>query len=191
MAMQLTLCGVLAASFGVAALVDHALGSSAVALGADQHKGPLHFRLPADWHVAYASADDPRIVGIAEEAKQPERAITIFSQPIRPLLPPWNYLQQSGLAEEIFGSAEPEQIGPAVLAGARAVVLSGRTLVGEGDQSRLETELVICCVFPNHLAVTVWMSKSGQLTPADRDLVRQVQGSVKMDAAGTTAEQSQ
>jgi hypothetical protein len=44
----------------------------------------------------------------------------------------------------------------------------------------LESDIVICCVFPNHHAVTLWLAKLGPMTGFDESLFNEVARSVRM-----------
>lgn len=179
--MQVTLWGVLAASVAVAALVDRQFAAPAVKLAAQQDKPPLHYRLPAGWEVANGSEDDPRIVALAADPAT-HRSLAIYLQHFRgPLLTPLDYLQDWGLIADIFGQSRPEQISPLAVGSVQGVRLIGRTTAQSEQGEYLESEMVVCFVYPNHRAVTLWLAKRGAWTQADYNLMNLVAASLKMD----------
>jgi len=185
-AMQAALWGVLAASLGLAAIVDARLGSgSAMSLGTEEHRGQIRFKMPTGWAVSYKAGEDPRIVAVAEELSEPRRSVAIYKEKIRGEMTPLYYFEDSGLSSDIFGRRTPPA-SVVTVPGASAIQMRAQILMRDADAP--ETELVICALYPTRgtdepgaVAVTLWLSDRGASMAADMQLLKQVAASVKVD----------
>jgi hypothetical protein len=188
--MQATLWGVLIAGVGLAELVDRHINSSGVSqLGPELTAGPLHFRLPLNW--VYGRRLDPTMIVRAVEVPGPQttvtrRVISVYRQLLARRMTPDDYLLRRGLLEEIFGSNQPPvQTGAATMGGQPALMLQGEEEIQSDQGTFVESDMVICCVFANRQAVTVWLSRLGPFTSSDTLLLREVANSVRMDGLPT------
>jgi hypothetical protein len=184
--MQATLWCVLAAGFGLAALVDRHVGSrSLISLGPESINGPLHYRLPANWIVVRSR--EPTLLGRALDPAGrvgliAHRTLSVYRQRLGRPMTPQDYLLAVGILDEVFGSADAAQpIGQTPMAGQPALVMQGQAEVQTPAGSVVESDLVVCCVFANRQAVTLWLARIGPLTSADGELIRQVAAAMKMD----------
>lgn len=186
--MQAILWLVLLATIGLAALVDqHITGGATTTLGPERSSGPLHYRLPAKWDLSVHPQFHPLAKVMAldpdtERGGAPTRAIIIYHQQIRNLTSPDDYLQASGVMEELFGDVEP-QTSPAVLAGNPALLLQAESQLQTQQGIVIQSDIALCAIFPNHQAVTIQLSKIGQFTPGDTAILDKVAASVRMDNA--------
>lgn len=189
-AMQAILWALLLAVVGLAALVDRQVGSVARPnFGPELVNGSLHFRLPSGWVVALHSRVSPLVVALAVEGRSPApgvppRTIAVYRQRVARLMSAEQYLERTGLLEDIFGDGN-EQAEPARLAGWPALRVVGQTVTETDDGTAAKSEMVICALFPNRQAVTVRLSKFGDFSPADAALLDQVAAAMKMDGVGS------
>jgi hypothetical protein len=103
------------------------------------------------------------------------------------LTSPLDYLETTGLMEDLFGEVEP-QTSPAVLAGHPALLLEAQGQLQTEQGAMIESDIAFCCVFPNHQAVTIRLTKFGEFTPADTQVLDMVARSVRMDNADSQGE---
>jgi hypothetical protein len=184
--MQVTMWCVFLAAVGAAALVDRQLSPmSSMALGREETNGLLQFRLPVGWMIEPGT--DRSVAAVAVDPVNPSpigpaRTLVIYHRRGVTLTRAADYLQASGLMEEIFGSngAGPDQIEHTTLAGSPAILLRGQSEVTTNGATVIESDIVICCIFPNHHAVTLWLAKLGPVGASDLTLFAEVAHSVKM-----------
>jgi hypothetical protein len=205
-AMQGILWGVLLLAFALAALVDRRIGWTAeVLLGLEKSAGHVHFRLPEKWTYRARSRDYPGAVGMAGEPRGQsgpagqagmggfQRILVIYSVPVQPDRSAVDYLNRSGLLQDIFGDAQVES-SPATLDGYEGVRVQGQVEIsglgggGEGGGGTVvESDMILCAVFPDGLAVTVRISKNGELDLSDEELLDKIAKTVRLDDLGDTA----
>jgi hypothetical protein len=187
--MQVCMFLVLLAVVGLAALVDRWIGNiGRLSLGPEQSSGPLRFCLPANWPVTPASELDAPVVALAQDLAHltpagPRRALKVCRQPVPRTLTPIEYLQNSGMLSDIYGEGDKSDLSVdnATLAGVPAVRIFGEVEFQSGANVWSESETVICAVFPDRQAVTLWLSdRDEQDTSADNVLMNQVAATVKM-----------
>jgi hypothetical protein len=189
--MQAVMWCVLLAAIGAAALVDRQLKPmSGAQLGPLESSGILHYRLPVGWAAEPSTDRNVAVVAIDPvnpSAVGPRRTLVVYHRRIFTLTGPVDYLQSSGLMEQIFGNSSDaiKQVEQTTLAGAPAILLRGQSAVPTNGETVLESDLVICCVFPNHHAVTLWLAKLGPMTSMDQNLFNQVAQSVRMGSLPT------
>jgi hypothetical protein len=186
-AMQAIMWGVLAASVAVAGIVDHHIGViPPIVLGAEQRIGPLHVQFPSNWVVGMRQRAGPLAVIIMREPTsqpgEPGRLLLAYRQYLRPMMTPGEYLEKSGLLDDVFSGGEAHE-EPAVLGGLPAVRVIGQAVVNTDIGRVVRFEMLITTVFPNRQAVTVRLSKPGEFTLADQALLDAVAASVKVDGA--------
>jgi hypothetical protein len=185
-AMQATMFVILLCSVGLAALVDRRIVSAAVpALGAEWSNGPLHLRLPEHWIVLPEPAMDDGVVAEAIDRRTSrgnQRSIKIFRQSLQQSMTPDVYLAWSGISTDVFGDANEtnEEVDHITMAGVPALRLHGEMQFDSIEGKWVESETVVCAVFPNRQAVTLWLSDRGDDTDADQELLDEVVGSVSM-----------
>jgi len=180
--MQMTMFFVLLGTVGLAALLDQRIGAAAVVpLGPEQAAGPLHFKLPAGWTQVAADDLDPTVVA---QASQGQRTIRIYRQHIRRMLKPEAYLDESGMFSDIFGDqqdASSQEVDQVMMGGVSALRVRGLvphlTMMGQWMQS----ESVICAVFPNRQVVTLRMSDRTEDPDADEDFLDEIAASIRVD----------
>ena len=175
MVMQIVLFVVLIGAVGLAALVDRQLGGvGLMQLGPPQSSGPLHFRLPAGWVIVTQIDGDPRVAAVAA-TPDGHRKIIVYRQRLRQLMPPGDYLDQVGLLSEIFGDQPPVAVDT-TLAGQPAIRLEAELQITTPELTYNQSEIVVCCVFPNpnRQAVTLRLTKRGEFTPADEHLFDEI-----------------
>jgi len=180
MVMQIVLFIVLLGAVGLAALVDRHLGGvGQMQLGPPQTSGPLHFRLPASWIVVREINGDARIAAIATTPDS-HRKFTFYREGLQQIISPGDYLDQSGLLSEIFGDQPPEAVDT-TLAGQPAIRLEAELQITTPELAFIQSEIVVCCVFPNRQAVTLRLTKRGDFTPADEHLFDEIARSVTVN----------
>jgi hypothetical protein len=186
MMMQIFLFIVLLAAVGLAALVDRQRNAGTlITLGSVQTSGPVHIRFPANWLTQSSSAADPRVAAVAREVTPPNqpldgRTLILYRQRLRQIMSPGDYLDRVSLLGDVFGEQPPEAT-EATLAGQPAIELEGMVQITSPLGEFLQSELMICCIFPNHQAVTLRLSRQGRFTPLDRILFNQVAKTVTVD----------
>ena len=180
MVMQIVLFIVLLGAVGLAALVDRHLGGiGQMQLGPPQTSGPLHFRLPASWVIVTQIDGDPRVAAVAT-TPDGHRKIRVYREHLRQLMSPGDYLDQVGLLSEIFGDQPPEAVDT-TLAGQPAIRLEAELQITTPELTFIQSEIVVCCVFPNRQAVTLRLTKRGDFTPADEHLFDEIARSVTIN----------
>jgi hypothetical protein len=186
-AMQGVMWLVLLGAVGLASLVDRSINPAArnPALGPVRSDRGLNYRLPVGWMVTVWPVHVPGAAAIAEEPGQSatqfaQRRIIVYRQRIRPMLSPGEYLENSGLLNDVFGGADVEA-QDSTLDGNRAVEISATLQISSDAGTAVESDILICSVFPNHLAVTLQLKKPGELNAGDRALWDQVVKSVRVD----------
>jgi hypothetical protein len=186
--MQATLCLMLLAAIGLAAAVDwHINRQFHPTLGPEQSDGSLQFRLPASWHVQLGSNDDPLVAAVAVEPSGSMRKLTVYSQTLRQYMAPGDYLRRSGMLDDVFTSGVV-RASPCTLGGWPALCVQGQRGAQNAASAPIESEFLVCGVFPNHQAVTLWLSKPGELTPADQSLLDEVVATIKISGLGQPAD---
>jgi hypothetical protein len=185
-AMQATMFVILLCSVGLAALVDKRIVSAAVpALGAEWSNGPLHLRLPAYWIVLPEPEMDDGVVAEAIDRRSPrgnQRSIKIFRQSLKQDMTPDEYLAWAGISTDVFGDANQanQEVDHITVAGAPALRIHGEVPYESIDGKWVQSETLVCAVYPNRQAVTLWLSDRSDDTDADQELLDEVVGSVSM-----------
>lgn len=204
--MQAILWGVLLLAFGLAGLVDRRIDwTPDVVLGLEKGVGHVHFRLPLTWGYRTRSRDYPGAVAIATEPRGPggsggqggqggpggiQHTLVIYAAPVRPDSSATDYLSRSGLLQDIFGDTPEVQSDPATLYGYEGVRIQGQVEIsgiGVGGGTIVESDMILCAVFPDGLAVTVRIAKNGELDLSDENLLDKIAKTVRLDDLGDTA----
>jgi hypothetical protein len=185
-AMQATMFVILLCSVGLAALVDRRIVSAAVpALGAEWSNGPLHLRLPAHWIVLPEPDMDDGVVAEVIDRRSPrgsQRSIKIFRQNLNQDMTPDVYLAWARILTDVFGDASQanEEVDHITMSGVPALRIHGEVQYESNDGKWVQSETLVCAVFPNRQAVTIWLSDHSDDTDADEELLDEVVGSVSM-----------
>jgi len=171
--MQAVMCGVLGATVGLAALVDHRLRDALfLPLTNPISEGSITFRLPAGWKISTRIDEGGSLIQTAVDP-QPgsERVMTISVQRVERLMPPVEYLHISG---RLAGNLREQPADSITIDGWPGQYMPWFGARRSGDAA-VEVEALVCCVIlPDYQAVTLRLEKPAVLDPADRRLVREV-----------------
>lgn len=187
-AMQGVMWLVLLGAVGLASLVDQTIIPSArnLALGPVQSYGGVHFRLPATWDISPNPRDFyPVARAVAQEPEATAtqfapRKLIVYCVHLRQLSSAADYFTNSGMGSVIFGNVDV-RAKDASLDGNRAVEIDGTFQMQTDDGPAIESDLVICSVFPNHMAVTLQLQKPGLLNLGDKALFDAVAKAIHVD----------
>jgi hypothetical protein len=92
-----------------------------------------------------------------------------------------NYLNETGISEEIFGMTQPDWEGLGLMGGIPSFLARGETTVQTDEGTQMAGQLVNCAIFPNGRAITLWLTKPGTINGFDQELLNQVAAAVKFD----------
>jgi len=189
--MQGVLWIVLAGSVGLAAVVDHQLlGSRRASLGPELIVGALHIRLPVNWIASRLRSNlvDPLVLEMAEPDNAASaggaRIIRVYSQLLRRPMSPDQYLDNSGLLDDVSRSAD-FRVEQTTLAGRQAVLVVAPLEMPDNPDGNnpegMQAEIVLCGILNVRHAVTLKLLKDGPITAADRVLMNSVASTVRIE----------
>jgi|GEM_PF-3788016 len=176
---------VLAMAIVAAAALDHLhVARTAIALGPPRSFGVVHLRLPVGWIVQVGSEDDPLVAFIAREPNKDStgghRSIRLYREHLRADIPPELYLMRTPIREEVFSNLDVSQ--EQTRFGRNRAILLKATMISDGQESaEIDTELVLCAMFPGHEAVTLRLSKNSDFANSDQILLNKIADSVSVD----------
>ena len=186
-AMQGVMWLVLAGAVGLASLVDRSINPAArnPSLGAEQSALGVLYRLPTGWSIYIDPVHVPGATAIAIEPEDratqySPRNIIVYCRQIRQIVPPADYLQNVGLLDTIFRNEDVEA-ADATMDGNRAIEIDAPVRVPTDAGIAIESDIVICSVFTNHIAVAVQLRRPGYLNAADRALFEKVVRAIRVD----------
>ena len=186
--MQITLWLLLAATLGLAALVDHQRQKALrVSLGPVQTFGDLSVRLPAHWQMNAGEAESAVVVSAEDQTEAGQRRhealrrLDIIRLRTRDFISPLEILLQDPQVARLLKSqmAQGEDSLKSVPMGSWPGILL--TMESTADRRRgvvTAKELLAATVLPSRQAILIRLSGFGMVEPADEQIVRQVAASL-------------
>jgi hypothetical protein len=187
--MQATLWLVLAATLGLAAVVNHHKRRQLyIALGQPIVRGDLTVSLPLNWQ-ALANDPDERVVARAvERGPAGGRLVSISRHPLPSLVSPLEHLIRTtatrGIGLLVSQKNSPTRTQPILLGGWPGVMVQADAPMPLGaaprGEARTRKEIYACTVVPSGQAIVIRLESGDVAEAADLALVRELAAAVKI-----------